>query len=322
MSESDHVKQFRDRSLGLAIFGSLQILIGLGCLALIPLTLVAIPLSPAIDFGVVAPSLLLYALAAAAFILLGAGSIRARLWAQSLSLSIAWLWLITGVCTLALLWLAAPSLWGDLAAGAGLDGGSITFVIIGINLFLSAIYVLLPATMVLFFRSPHVIATCLRRDAKPTWASRCPQQLLSLAVTFVLCGLSIIAVPSYGYVFPCFGVVLSGGAGAVCWAIALILCFALAWGTIRREPWAWWTAVVSCILAAISSVVTFAWVDREVVFSAMDLAPDQLLIMEYLWPGKPWIHIVFWLALWGSLLAYLMVVRPLFGDGGREGVRA
>ena len=313
MSESFHADH-RDRSLGLAVFGSVQILAGLACLALVPLTLFGMALSPSIEAGIVAPTLVLYVMAAAALIVLGVGSIRARRWAQALSLSLAWVWLITGVLTLVVLWLAAPSLWRDLAVSAGLDGGVATAMIIGINLILWTIYVVLPGVMVLFFRSPHVVATCRRRDTRPNWASHCPQRLLSLAVTFVFLALSITAVPSYGFIFPFFGVLLSGLPGAMLWAAVFVVCLAIARGTIRREPWAWWTAVAGSVTAAVSSAATFARVDPRTVFEAMSLPPEQLLIMEQLWPREPWIHVVSWLAIWGSLLAYLLVVRPLFGE--------
>jgi hypothetical protein len=186
-------------------------------------------------------------------------------------------------------------------------------MIIGMNLVVGMIYVMLPGAMVLFFRSPHVAATCQKRDTHPSWASQLPQRLLSLVVTFVLCGLSIIAVPSYSFVFPFFGTVLSGWTGAACWFVAFVLCFALAVGTVRREWWAWWTAMGGCLAAAVSSAATFARVEPDAVFEAMRLAPEQLLIVEHLWPHEPWIHVFVWLAIWGSLLAYLVVVKPLFG---------
>ena len=60
----------RDRSFGLAVFGGVQILIGLACAALIPLTLVGVALSPMMETGIVVSSLILYAVGAAIFITL------------------------------------------------------------------------------------------------------------------------------------------------------------------------------------------------------------------------------------------------------------
>jgi hypothetical protein len=302
----------RDRSLGLILFGAGEILIALGCAALIPLILVAGAIAPGLDARMVLPSLVLYAVMAAVFLTLGIGSIRARIWAQALTLSFSWVWLITGIATMLLSWIALPGFWLDLAASAGLEGGAARMVALGINLILGSIYVVLPGAFVLFYRSPDVIATCRARDPRPGWAGRCHQKLLALAAAYALGGISIIAVPSYNFVFPLFGLLLTGAAGAVCWAAVLLLSGALTVGTCRGEPWAWWTAAAASVAAAVSSVASFAFTDPHAVFEAMVLPADQLILMESLWPREPWIHIVFWLAVWGSLLAYLFVVKPLF----------
>ena len=309
-------ERHRDRSIGLIVFGVAEILIGIACAALIPLTLVGAALSPAVETGIVIPSLLLYVAGAAVFVILGVGSLRARRWAQALSLSLGWVWLITGVATLVVVWIAAPTLWHDLGTEAGLDDGTARIVAVAVNLVLLVTYVLLPGAIVLFYRSPHVIGTCRRRDFDPGWVGRCPQKLLSLAVVYALGALSIVAMPSYNFVFPFFGLVLSGATGAVFWTLTLIFCLALAWGTCRRESWAWWAAILGCVLATISSAATFGRADPSAVFEAMDLHPDQLLVLEPLWPKESWNHVVLWIAIWGSLALYLVAVRGLFSGSG------
>jgi hypothetical protein len=321
---STQTENHRDRSLGLILFGGVEILIALGCAALIPLTLAAGRLAPGMDTRMVLPSLVLYAAIAAIFLTLGIGSIRARIWAQALTLSLSWVWLITGGATMLLTWIALPGLWLDLAASAGLEGRAAQLIAVAVNLVLSSIYIVLPGAFVLFYRSPAVIATCRARDPRPGWAGRCPQRLLALAAAYTLGGISIIAVPAYNFVFPLFGLLVTGAAGAVCWAAVLILSAALAFGTCRGEPWAWWTAAAASVAAAVSSVASFAFADPQAVFEAMALPTDQLMLMAPLWPREPWVHIVFWLAIWGSLLAYLFVVRPLFNPPlgrGRSAVK-
>ena len=307
-----HSDSYRDRSLGLVIFGAVEILIGLLCAALIPLTLLAVAVSPMMDAGVVLPSLALYAAMAAIFFALGVGSIRARRWAQTLTLSLSWVWLITGVSTIVLSWWLLPGMWRELSASSGLDAGDAHFVVLGINLFLSFIYVLVPGAFVLFYRSPNVIATCRSRDPSPGWTGRCPQRLLALAVAYALGGLSIIAVPAYGFVFPFFGSVFSGLAGAAFWAGVLVLTGALAWGTCRRRPWAWWTAMVAGLTAGLSSALTFAVIDPNELFEIKGLLSEQRPLLESLWPASPWIHVTVQFVIWGSFVAYLMVVKTLF----------
>jgi hypothetical protein len=306
--QDDH----RDRSLGLAIFGAVQVGIGLLCAALVPLTVVGVVVSPEVNARIAFSSVVVYGAVAAIFVTLGVGSIRARRWAQALSLSLAWVWLITGVGTVLLMWLVLPTLWHDLARGAGLDEGTAHVVAVGVHLVLLVVYVLLPGVMVLFYRSPDVVATCRARDPDPGWAGRCPQPLLALAVAYGLGALSIAGMPAYGFVFPFFGRLLSGTVGALAWAVVTVVCLALARGTVRREPWAWWTAVVTTVAAAVSTLMTFTRIDSEAVLHAMHLPIEQQLIMEQMWPSSPWVQSAVWLTLWGSLLAYLAIIRPLF----------
>ncbi len=213
-----------------------------------------------------------------------------------------------------------PGFWSSLGAASGLDAGAARAVAIAVNLFLGVIYVLLPGAFILFYRSPSVIATCHSRDPQPDWTDHCPQRLLALSVAYALGGLSIVAVPAYGFVFPFFGRVLSGTTGAVGWVIVLVLSGALAWGTSRREPWAWWTALAATGAGGISSAVTFAVIDPSDLFRIEGLLAEQRTLLEGVWPTSPWIHIAAQTLIWGSLVAYLFVVKPLFdpplGRGG------
>jgi len=312
IQSSHRTEDSRDRSTGLAIFGAAEVLIGLACASLIPLTIATAALSPIIDLRVMLPSLALYGLIAVGFITLGVGSIRARRWAVALTLSLSWVWLITGIFTMALsLWLL-PGIWSSLGAASGLDPGAAQVVAIAITLFLGLIYVVLPGAFILFYRSPNVMATCRSRDPQPDWTDRCPQRLLALTVAYALGVLSIVAVPAYGYVFPFFGRMLSGAAGAVCWVIVLVLSAALAWGTSRREPWAWWTALAAAAIGGVSSALTFAVIDPSDLFRIEGLLAEQRTLLEGVWPASPWIHISTQILIWGSLIAYLFVVKPLF----------
>lgn len=302
----------RDRGAGLVVFGAIEILIGFAFAALIALTLVAVIFSPMVEIQLVISSLALYAALAAIFIALGIGSIRARCWAQALTLSLSWVWLITGFCTMVFSWWFLPGVWRDLGASSGLDAGDARMVALGINLFLSMVYVLLPGAFVLFYRSPDVIATCRVRSPIPGWTDRCPQRLLALAVAYVLGGLSIIAMPAYGFVFPFFGFLLSGAAGAACWAAVLVLSGALAWGTARGEPWAWWTAMTTGAVAGLSSALTFAVIDPGELFEIKGVLSEQRRLFETLWPASPWVHVALQFVIWGSFIAYLAYVKPLF----------
>ena len=95
----------RDRSLGLALFGTLQLLIAGFFALMVPffvLLLMPQPAQAQPHPQVVVPFLISYATLAAAFATLGVGSILARRWARALTLILSWLWLVTGLLTMAL----------------------------------------------------------------------------------------------------------------------------------------------------------------------------------------------------------------------------
>jgi hypothetical protein len=166
--------------------------------------------------------------------------------------------------------------------------------------------------MVLFYRSRHVTEACRILDPEPGLVGRCPQPLLGLAVAFAIGAVSTVAAPSYNFIFPIFGWLLTGAAGAVCWTLTAVVCLLLAWGSCRRRPWAWWIAFIGCVVAAASTVMTLAGNTPERIIGAMALPADQRAIIELLWPDRAWLHVAFWLAAWGSLAAYLIAIRPLF----------
>jgi len=126
-------------------------------------------------------------------------------------------------------------------------------------------------------------------------------------VLFHIYGISGISPPPEHSLAMSF--IVSGNTGVT---LFFVLSGFLAFGTCRGAPWAWWTAAAASIAAAVSSVATFAFANPGVVLEAIALPPEQLMVMQYLWPREPWIQILLWLSIWGSLLAYLFVVKPLF----------
>ena len=308
---------FKDRSLGLLIFGIFEILIGVFCALLVPLSLVALTFTPAsmrssTDLRSMIPAVVLYLFMAVVFIVLGIGSIRARRWACDLMLSLSWVWLLTGICTLVLAWLLMPSLLSEMGSSAGLPPRGMLLVGLVTAAILSFVYVLLPGAFVLFYRSPHVIATCRARDLRVQWTDDCPPRILSLAVVWAITAVSVLVMPAYRFVMPFFGVLVDGAVGAVLWLLVLIVFAALAWGTCRRRLWAWWGGVFVTVVAAVSSVLTFARIDLLDFYRAIELPADQLALLSALaTPGRGTVALL-WLVVWGSFLAYLASVRKLF----------
>jgi hypothetical protein len=303
-----------DRRPGLVVFGILELVIGLALAALAPLSVLAAFLASSVDLAVVVPSVALYCVMGCAFVALGVGTIRARRWACALSLSVAWIWLLTGICTVVATWSVAPRLWRDLALDFGLSAAAAGWLSLGINGFLVLVYLVVPTVFVLFFRSPRTIETCRRRDPSAGWPGEIPQRLLALAVAYAVGGLSVLAMPAYGFVFPVFGVVLSGWPGGLLWTGVAALAAVLTWGTIQRRIWAWRLAMAASVLAGVSCAITFAVVAPEDLVSAMRLPPEHQLLFDLLWPSSPSIQAIGWLLVWGSLTGYLVAVKGRFGS--------
>ena len=105
-SQSADSPRFKDRSIGLIIFGALQIVMGCGCALLIPFMLLSLLVAPPaaapmnaapMNMQMMLPAVGFYGLAAVVLVSLGVGSIRARRWARALTLVLAWMWLVMGV---------------------------------------------------------------------------------------------------------------------------------------------------------------------------------------------------------------------------------
>ena len=322
-------EQFKDRSAGLVVFGIIEILIGLFCALLIPLALVVALAAPSMpELGVeleartVAPSLAVYGLVAVTFIWLGIGSIRARRWAAAVMLSLSWLWLISGAVAMASLWLLMPRLQ-DLAGLAELPGGAMTVALVTTSLLLGFIYVLLPLAFVLFYRSPHVAATCRARDPGPSWVDGCPPSIVSLVVVYGLGAASLLIMPAYGFLFPLYGTVLHGWGGAAAWVGVAALLVYLMVGTARRDSRAWHAAMAASLIAACSTTVTAAVVPWSTWLEQSAPAGRRPPLAEILGDPSPWVLVAWSLAGWGIWIAYLLYARRFFrappgsAQGGR-----
>jgi len=309
----------KDRSVGLVLFGVVEILIGVGCALLVPLMLIAAVATAGLDGPGSSPDLksmaagiAIYGVVAVVFVWIGMGSIRARRWAQKLMLVLSWLWLITGVFTVVMsLWIM-PTLMGQLGAETGLPDGTITAVLLVVFVILGGISLVLPVAFVLFYRSPHVVATCRRRDPGPSRIADAPSHILSLVLIYALGAASALTMPAYNFVMPVFGFVLSGIAGAVAWALVLVLLGYLVWATLRMDPKAWWVAVAATVAVTLASTVGVALVPLDRLLAVSGMPADQVALIQAMGlPGPAGLALLSAVA-WGSFLGYLWYTRRFF----------
>lgn len=325
MSESNEATpEFKDRTLGLVVFGAVSVLIGLFCALLVPLMFLSVALTESAgDTGVNLRSAwsasAMYAVMAVAFVWLGVGSIRARRWACELLLSLSWIWLLTGICSLIIGIVVVPGVIAQLGAGSALPPEMAALVLVVAFGVIGVLYVVLPGLFVLFYRSPSVAATCRARHPDPQWVDGYPRRLLTLMVVWVLLAASVLVMPAYSFFFPFFGVVLTGGAGAFLWVLVLAVCVALAVGTGRRAPWAWQGGVALTVAASLSSILTVVRFDIAEIMALMALPEDQVAMIEALPMLDGWVVVLGTIVVWGTFLAYLMTLRGYFFPGSIEG---
>ena len=108
-----------------------------------------------------------------------------------------------------------------------------------------------PLAAVLFFRSPHVLATCAARDPRPRWTDRCPTAVVALVITSALTAISILpGLLGPRAVVPAFGTLVTGTPARLAQAaFAGALVFS-AWSLARMERRGWLVAFVASAVAA------------------------------------------------------------------------
>lgn len=304
----------KDRTLGLIIFGVVSILIGACCALLVPLMFLSVALSETVTGGGVDvrsawSASALYGFMAAVFVWLGIGSIRARRWARELLLSLSWIWLMTGICSIVIGILVVPAVVGKTGVDTGIPPEMTMIVMLVIFGLIGSLYVVLPALFVLFYRSPHVAATCRARHPDPQWVDACPRRLLTLMVVWVLFAVSALLMPAYNFFFPFFGIVLTGVVGATLWALVLAVCVALAVGTCRKAPWAWWGGLALTLVFTLSSALVTLRLDLSEIMGLMKLPEDQVAMMDTLPMLDGWVVVLGTVFVWGTFIFYLLTLR-------------
>ena len=314
---NQQTSEFKDRTAGLIVFGAVSILIGACCALLVPLMFLSVSLSESVaGSGVDARSAwsasALYGIIAVAFVWLGIGSIRARRWACELLLSLSWIWLLTGICSMIIGLLVLPTFIRELGGEPTLPTEMAPFVYVVIFVVFALLYVVLPALFVIFYRSPHVAATCCARWPDPQWIDRCPRRLLTLMVVWALLAVSALLMPAYNFFLPFFGIVLTGAVGGFFWALVAATCGVLAIGTYRRALWAWWGGLALTLAGTISSIVVALRYDHLEVLSMMKLPEDQMAVMKTFPILDRWVVALGAVVVWGTFIVYLMTLRRFF----------
>jgi hypothetical protein len=310
---------YRDRRTGLILFGIAQIVLGVLSLLMVALVVIGqvmLSHSTGTPMAVrwIIPSILTYVLLAIALIWIGIGSIQCRRWARSLLLVFSWFWLGMGVLMVPMMAWLLPRILAKAPTGGQPMPKEAMLLIVAVEIVMVGVFfILLPGAFVLFYRSPHVKATCEARDPRPRWTDACP--LPVLAVPSLLCpgaGTMVLLALTGFAVFPFFGTFLTGFPGGILMIGAATLFFWAARGCYRLQPRAWWTLLILILVFAVSGLLTFAQADLIELYEKMGYPQAQIdLMRQYNWmDGQTmmWISML-WIL---PILGYLLWIKRYF----------
>lgn len=304
----------RDRSAGLVVFGTLDVLLGIFCFSLAMLLLIIVS-----SAGLHGLRPLYYWMAMAFlfcstgwYIVLGLGSIKARRWARALLIVGAWVAVFFGTLALALVFYILPEVHGILS-----DSGLITpdlalgilYFVVLVLLFLQVVF---PLIAVMFYGLASVRVTCERRNPEPSWTDRCPLPLLAMGFISALGCLSIVAGATTNYTAFLFGHVTSGWPGMLVAAGLSVACGYVGWGAFTRKMHAWWGAYALVLVTCSSLMLTFAELDLPVLYAHLGYSPERIEQQQKFLSLSP-ATLTFISCIWGIMASiYLVWVRDCF----------
>lgn len=304
----------KDRSVGLTVFGTLDVLLGVFCFSLAMLLLIVVssaglqglrPLHYSLAMGFLFCSTGWY-------IVLGLGSVKARRWARALLLVGAWVAVFFGTLALALVLYILPEAYeimvdSDLMAPELVLG--LLYFVVFVLFFLQVIF---PMIIVAFYNLDSVRRTCERRNPEPSWTDRCPLPLLAMGFISTLGCLSIVAGATTQYTVFLFGRIVSGWPGMLVVAGLSIACGYVGWGAFTRRMHAWWGAYALVLLTSSSMMLTFAELDMTVLYEHLGYSAAQIEQQTHFLSLSP-ATLTFIACVWGIMASiYLVWVRDCF----------
>jgi hypothetical protein len=312
-------RPYADRSTGLVIFGVGQVclgfLAGLGALATGVGALGSIAhLTHSNQPAQLLAALFFYLSCTVVLCALGAGSIRKRRWARTLTLVGSCYGLVAGIFVTVFLIAVLPALMrGQLAQAK--TGGTLAIMAIILTVIISAcafFFVVIPLAFVLFYSRKDVEWTCRHYDPVERWTDRLPMPVLAASLINATAALYLFLVCFTSPPVPFFAIYLTGG-----WATAWLLTLGALDGYLAIQLYkmrlpAWWVAVCSVAIRIASLVLTLIWGDPLEGYADLGWSQPQLrkLAESPLHRG----HIILW---WGifSLAIYfgfLLWLKPYF----------
>ncbi|MBN2163101.1 MAG: hypothetical protein JXR25_13010 [Pontiellaceae bacterium] len=304
----------KDHSTGLAVFGALEVLLGVFAflMALLLVGLIAIAGPGDMKSSHLVMTLGVLLLQGFWFVTMGVGSIRARRWARALMLVGSWVAIFFGTVFLALLLYVMPGVYG-LLADADVFSPEFAMWIMSVGVFFVICFQLvMPMAAIAFYSLKGVQATCERLNPESNWTDRHPLPLLAMGLISVMGCLTVVLGAFTNYVVLLFGSVQSGTIGFWISFLVSVACGYVGWGAFTRRMHAWWLAYALVLLTSASMMLTFSELDMDALFAAMGYSAariERLGRFDFLNPAA----MTFITCVWGILTCiYLVWARDCF----------
>ena len=247
------------------------------------------------------------------FVVVGIASTMSRRWARALILVLSWMWLITGVMSVFMMFWIIPKMFATLPAD---QAAAKPFIIGCMSVIFGVFFILLPGLSILFYRGPNVKVTVEARDPIRRWTDDVPLPLLAFSVWMIggaaavlLCG---VMYPS----FPLGHWMIRGIAVPAVMAAFATLLFFIGIGSLRRKPAAWWAAIAMFAIGVAWGLTFMGHMNLTEWYRdmGMPMDPRQTEMMQSMY-GSPF-FLVWLIVFWGAYLAFLLYLRRYFrGEG-------
>jgi hypothetical protein len=327
--------EYKDRSIGLIVFGLLTVCLGCLCglliLFLVGETFVlnsgivtagqGMPGAPKPSIAMLIPAMAVYGMMGIALTWLGIGSIMATRWARALLLVFSWSWLIMGIIMMVVMSVMLPMILNSMPAMPNAPAGSPppsafmgVAMVIGL-LFDGIVFVLLPGVWTFFYSSRHVKATCEARHPQPAWTDACPLPVLAGVLWLAYSVPMMVVMPATGLgALPFFGTFLTGLSASAGYLLLGVVYAVAAWRLYRLDVRGWWLLVGLICFFLVSGFVTFAQHNVMDMYRAMNLPADQLAAMDKMGflksKGILWLSALFCVPTFGYLAYIRRYFRP------------
>lgn len=308
------IGEWTDRSVGLIVFGTVDILFGIFyfCLSMMLLLVISVA-----GLGGIKPvhfwmALLFCFFLTGWYVWMGLGSIRGRHWARALLLVGAWITLFFGTLFLALLLFLLPEVY-NVVADSGLLSPSAALTVLALTVgFIALLQLVFPVGLIAFYGSRSVAATCERMNPESCWTDRTPLPLLALSVVCSVGCFLVVFSATTNYTVFFFGRVLSGWPGVLITGFISIVCGYVGWGAYARKMHAWWGAYAMIVIISASMMLTFSEMDMESMYAHMNYTVEQIEQLQQSRLFSP-TTLVCIICVWGVVASsYLVWVRDLF----------